>query len=140
METLGVDRPTAIKIDKGLIAPSTNEKGEPILIDKVTNTSTPVNTISSQLNESLAISSSGEDVVANNVPQFLVDPPDVVEKAYSSGTKDDVPALLLAGEFVHTRDANEGLGKMMGAKNKDEAARMGIEAQYQLMNAFERMA
>ena len=29
---------------------------------------------------------------------------------------------------------------MMGAKNKDEAARMGIEAQYQLMDAFERMA
>ena len=63
-----------------------------------------------------------------------------IDPSEGSGTKDDVPALLLAGEFVHTRDANEGLGKMMGAKNKDEAARMGIEAQYQLMNAFERMA
>ena len=48
--------------------------------------------------------------------------------------------LKINSEFVHTRDANEGLGKMMGAKNKDEAARMGIEAQYKLMNAFERMA
>ena len=63
-----------------------------------------------------------------------------IDPAEGSGTKDDVPALLLAGEFVHTRDANEGLGKMMGAKTKDEAARMGIEAQYQLMDAFERMA
>ena len=63
-----------------------------------------------------------------------------IDPSEGSGTKDDVPALLLAGEFVHTRDANEGLGKMMGAKNKDEAARMGIEAQYKLMNAFERMA
>ena len=63
-----------------------------------------------------------------------------IDPSEGSGTKDDVPALLLAGEFVHTRDANEGLGKMMGAKTKDEAARMGIEAQYQLMDAFERMA
>lgn len=63
-----------------------------------------------------------------------------IDPSEGSGTKDDVPALLLAGEFVHTRDANEGLGKMMGARNKDEAARMGIEAQYQLMDAFERMA
>jgi len=63
-----------------------------------------------------------------------------IDPSEGSGTKDDVPALLLAGEFVHTRDANEGLGKMMGAKNKDEAARMGIQAQYELMDAFERMA
>lgn len=63
-----------------------------------------------------------------------------IDPSEGSGTKDDVPALLLAGEFVHTRDANEGLGKMMGAKTKDEAARLGIQTQYQLMDAFERMA
>ena len=63
-----------------------------------------------------------------------------IDPAEGSGTKDDVPALLLAGEFVHTRESNEGLGKMMGAKTKDEAARKGIQAQYELMNAFERMA
>lgn len=63
-----------------------------------------------------------------------------IDPSEGSGTKDDVPALLLAGEFVHTRDSNEGLGKLMGAKNKDEAARVGIQAQYQLMDAFERMA
>jgi hypothetical protein len=63
-----------------------------------------------------------------------------IDPSEGSGTKDDVPALLLAGEFVHTREANEGLGKMMGAKTKDEAARKGIQAQYQLMDAFERMA
>lgn len=63
-----------------------------------------------------------------------------IDPSEGSGTKDDVPALLLAGEFVHTRESNEGLGKMMGAKTKDEAARKGIQAQYELMNAFERMA
>ena len=63
-----------------------------------------------------------------------------IDPSEGSGTKDDVPALLLAGEFVHTREANEGLGKMMGAKTKDEAARKGIEAQYALMDTFERMA
>ena len=77
---------------------------------------------------------------AGGEPDFFPRRTGGIDPAEGSGTKDDVPALLLAGEFVHTRDANEGLGKMMGAKNKDEAARMGIEAQYQLMNAFERMA
>ena len=63
-----------------------------------------------------------------------------IDPSEGSGTKDDVPALLLAGEFVHTREANEGLGKMLGAKTKDEAARKGIQAQYELMDTFERMA
>ena len=77
---------------------------------------------------------------AGGEPDFFPRRTGGIDPAEGSGTKDDVPALLLAGEFVHTRDANEGLGKMMGAKNKNEAARMGIEAQYQLMDAFERMA
>ena len=77
---------------------------------------------------------------AGGEPDFFPRRTGGIDPSEGSGTKDDVPALLLAGEFVHTRDANEGLGKMMGAKNKDEAARMGIEAQYQLMDAFERMA
>ena len=77
---------------------------------------------------------------AGGEPDFFPRRTGGIDPAEGSGTKDDVPALLLAGEFVHTRDANEGLGKIMGAKNKDEAARMGIEAQYQLMDAFERMA
>ena len=77
---------------------------------------------------------------AGGEPDFFPRRTGGIDPAEGSGTKADVPALLLAGEFVHTRDANEGLGKMMGAKNKDEAARMGIEAQYQLMDAFERMA
>ena len=77
---------------------------------------------------------------AGGEPDFFPRRTGGIDPSEGSGTKDDVPALLLAGEFVHTRDANEGLGKMMGARNKDEAARMGIEAQYQLMDAFERMA
>jgi len=77
---------------------------------------------------------------AGGEPDFFPRRNGGIDPSEGSGTKDDVPALLLAGEFVHTRDANEGLGKMMGARNKDEAARMGIKAQYQLMDAFERMA
>jgi hypothetical protein len=77
---------------------------------------------------------------AGGEPDFFPRRNGGIDPSEGSGTKDDVPALLLAGEFVHTRDANEGLGKMMGAKNKDEAARMGIQAQYELMDAFERMA
>ena len=77
---------------------------------------------------------------AGGEPDFFPRRTGGIDPSEGSGTKDDVPALLFAGEFVHTRDANEGLGKMMGAKTKDEAARLGIETQYQLMDAFERMA
>ena len=41
-----------------------------------------------------------------------------IDPSEGSGTKDDVPALLLAGEFVHTRESNEGLGKNDGGKDK----------------------
>ena len=77
---------------------------------------------------------------AGGEPDFFPRRNGGIDPSEGSGTKDDVPALLLAGEFVHTREANEGLGKMMGAKTKDEAARKGIQAQYELMDAFERMA
>ena len=49
-----------------------------------------------------------------------------------SGTKDDVPAMLTAGEFVLTRKAVEGLGG--GNLNK------GIQNGYKLMNGLEDMA
>jgi hypothetical protein len=49
-----------------------------------------------------------------------------------SGTKDDVPALLTAGEFVMTRDAVEGAGG--GDVNQ------GIDRMYNMMDKFERMA
>lgn len=77
---------------------------------------------------------------AGGEPDFFPRRNGGIDPMEGSGTKDDVPALLLAGEFVHTREANEGLGKMMGARTKDEAARKGIQAQYELMDAFERMA
>jgi hypothetical protein len=48
-----------------------------------------------------------------------------------SGTKDDVPAMLMAGEFVMTRDAVEGAGN--GDINK------GINRMYNMMDNFERM-
>ena len=49
-----------------------------------------------------------------------------------SGTKDDVPAMLMDGEFVMTRDAVKGIGG--GNLNK------GIDRMYTMMDQFERMA
>ena len=49
-----------------------------------------------------------------------------------SGTKDDVPAMLTAGEFVLTKDAVKGLGN--GNQNQ------GIAKAYDMMGRLERMA
>ena len=49
-----------------------------------------------------------------------------------SGTKDDVPALLTAGEFVMTRDAVKGAGG--GDLNQ------GLNRMYSMMDKFEGMA
>jgi hypothetical protein len=49
-----------------------------------------------------------------------------------SGTKDDVPAMLMDGEFVMTRDAVKGVGG--GDLNR------GIQEMYNMMDRFERMA
>jgi hypothetical protein len=49
-----------------------------------------------------------------------------------SGTKDDVPALLTAGEFVMTRDAVKGAGG--GNVN------VGLNRMYNMMDKFEAMA
>ena len=49
-----------------------------------------------------------------------------------SGTKDDVPAMLMAGEFVLTKDAIKGLG---GGNQ-----RTGIERAYKMQDALERRA
>jgi hypothetical protein len=49
-----------------------------------------------------------------------------------SGQKDDVPAMLMAGEFVLTKDAVKGLGN--GDSNR------GIEKAYSMMNQLEKKA
>jgi hypothetical protein len=49
-----------------------------------------------------------------------------------SGQKDDVPAMLMAGEFVLTKDAVKGLG------NGD--SRKGIEKAYSMMRSLENKA
>ena len=49
-----------------------------------------------------------------------------------SGQKDDVPAMLMAGEFVLTKDAVKGLGN--GDSNR------GIEKAYSMMNKLENKA
>mgnify|MGYP003635142711 CR=1 FL=1 len=55
-----------------------------------------------------------------------------INPSEGSGTQDDVPALLTAGEFVMTRDAVEGAGG--GDVNQ------GINRMYSMMDKFERMA
>jgi hypothetical protein len=49
-----------------------------------------------------------------------------------SGTKDDVPAMLMAGEFVLTKDAIKGLG------NGNQ--RQGIAKAYDMQNQLEQRA
>ena len=49
-----------------------------------------------------------------------------------SGQKDDVPAMLMAGEFVLTKDAVKGLG------NGD--SQRGIQKAYSMMNQLEKKA
>ena len=49
-----------------------------------------------------------------------------------SGTKDDVPAMLMAGEFVMTQDAMKGLG--------DGNADLGIKRAYSMMDKLEQKA
>ena len=49
-----------------------------------------------------------------------------------SGTKDDVPAMLMDGEFVMTRDAVKGAG--------DGDIRKGIQRMYGMMDNFENKA
>lgn len=55
-----------------------------------------------------------------------------IDPSEGSGTKDDVPAMLMAGEFVMTRDAVKGAG--------DGNLRKGIDRMYNMMDDFERMA
>lgn len=49
-----------------------------------------------------------------------------------SGKEDDVPAMLMAGEFVLTKDAVKGLG--------DGNSERGIARAYRMMDRLERMA
>ena len=55
-----------------------------------------------------------------------------IDPSEGSGTKDDVPAMLMAGEFVLTKDAVKGLG--------DGNQRRGIQRAYDLMSNLEARA
>lgn len=55
-----------------------------------------------------------------------------IDPSEGSGTKDDVPALLMAGEFVLTKDAIKGLG--------DGNQRKGIQRAYNMMDKLEARA
>jgi len=55
-----------------------------------------------------------------------------IDPSEGSGTKDDVPAMLMAGEFVLTKDAVKGLG--------DGNSRKGIQRAYNMMEELEARA
>ena len=55
-----------------------------------------------------------------------------IDPSEGSGTKDDVPAMLMAGEFVMTRDAVKGAG--------NGNLRQGIQRMYDMMDDLERKA
>jgi hypothetical protein len=55
-----------------------------------------------------------------------------IDPSEGSGTKDDVPAMLMAGEFVLTKDAVKGLG--------DGNQRKGIQRAYNMMDELESRA
>jgi len=55
-----------------------------------------------------------------------------IDPSEGSGTRDDVPAMLTAGEFVLTKDAVKGLG------NGNQ--RLGIQKAYDMMGDLERRA
>ena len=55
-----------------------------------------------------------------------------IDPSEGSGTKDDVPAMLTAGEFVLTKDAVKGLG------NGNQ--RLGIQRAYDMMGDLEEKA
>jgi len=55
-----------------------------------------------------------------------------IDPSEGSGTKDDVPAMLMAGEFVLTKDAVRGLG--------DGNQRKGIQRAYNMMDNLEARA
>ena len=55
-----------------------------------------------------------------------------IDPSEGSGTKDDVPAMLMAGEFVLTKDAVKGLG--VGNQRK------GIQRAYNMMDNLEARA
>jgi len=55
-----------------------------------------------------------------------------ISPSEGSGTKDDVPAMLMAGEFVLTKDAVKGLG--------DGNSRKGIQRAYNMMEELEARA
>tara|TARA_R110001599_G_scaffold28648_4_gene98863 strand:+ start:14769 stop:15851 length:1083 start_codon:yes stop_codon:yes gene_type:complete len=114
MTTFGINRAEALKYDKGLIKLG-EEKGSPVLIDTVTGIKTPVGqTISQKLNESSAISTEGENLIANQIPNFMVTAPTAVEKAYSDSTRDD--AILLAGATDTGIEAANQISQILQAK------------------------
>jgi hypothetical protein len=55
-----------------------------------------------------------------------------IDPSEGSGRKDDVPAMLMAGEFVLTKDAVKGLG--------DGNSRKGIQRAYNMMDQLEARA
>ena len=66
------------------------------------------------------------------IPEYFPRRDGGIMPSEGSGTKDDVPAMLTAGEFVLTKEAVKGLGN----GNQER----GIAQAYKMMDNLERMA
>ena len=100
MTELGVDRATAIKYDKGLITQGTTEAGKPALIDIAQNTITPLQNITSQLNDSASIGVQGEQEIENVIPQFIVSKPQISMELVTKGERDNATELATSSEIA----------------------------------------
>ena len=101
--TLGVDRKTAIKLDKGLLRPDQDERGNPILVDITTGMSTRIKTgptISQTLSEESGISTTGEDLVESQIPKFLTKAPEITQEAYTKNEKTNAIELKGATDIA----------------------------------------
>lgn len=101
--TLGVDRATAIKLDKGLLRPDQDERGNPILVDITTGRSTRIKTgptISQTLSEESGISTAGEDLVESQIPKFLTKAPEITQEAYTKNEKTNAIELKGATDIA----------------------------------------
>lgn len=129
--TLGVDRNTAIKLDKGLLRADKDERGKPILIDITTGQSTPIKkvtpTISETLSQESGISTVGEEVVSQQIPNFLTKAPEISQEAYTASERTN--AIELKGQADIAMNSMKELSDIIKQKPY-LAGFLGLSARY----------
>lgn len=128
--TLGVDRATAIKLDKGLLRADKDERGKPILVDITTGQSTPIKvtpTISEILSQESGVSTAGEDAVSQQIPNFLTKAPEISQEAYTASERTN--AIELKGQADIAMNSMKELADIIEQKPY-LAGFLGLSARY----------